>query len=49
MEAQALQKSVDPDHIPQNLMPDEGLHCLPCIQALLNVDMSKKLVESSSF
>ena len=29
---QASANSVDPDHMPQNVASDQGLHCLPLIQ-----------------
>ena len=42
MDIQALANSVEPDQMPQNMMSNQGLHCLPLIQQFLNPSTGSK-------
>ena len=40
---QAWANSIDPDQMLQNMLSDQGLHCLPLIQQFLDIFTASKL------
>ena len=40
---QAWANSVDPDQTPQNAASDQGLHCLPHVQKLLDTSIGSEM------